>query len=88
MDLIPVGDRLVLSKEEVVTQTTSGIIVPDSAKDKSLQGKVIAIGSDVKNKDIKVGDMVLYSEYGPSSYKHNKQEYLIAKEEDILAIVK
>jgi chaperonin GroES len=88
MNLVPVGDRMILEKQEVVEKTASGIIVPDSAKDKSMQGKVVAIGTEVKNKDVKVGDMVLYAEYGPSNYKLGKQEYLIAKEEDILAIVR
>ena len=86
MSLQPLADRIVLEQIESVEKTSSGIILPDSAKEKPEQAKVIAIGPDVKG--VKVGEVELYTKYGPNEVKVDGNEYLIVKEEDVMAIIK
>ncbi len=86
MSLQPLADRIVLEQVESEEKTSSGIILPDSAKEKPEQAKVVAVGPDVK--ELKTGDMVLYTKYGPNEVKVDGQEYLVVKEEDVLAILK
>jgi len=86
MSLQPLADRIVLEQIESEEKTSSGIILPDSAKEKPEQAKVIAIGPDVKG--VKVGEVVLYTKYGPNEAKVDGKEYLIVKEEDVMAIIK
>ncbi len=86
MKLQPLADRLVLEQVEAKEVSAAGIILPDSAKEKPSEGKVLAVGKDVK--EVKAGDLVLYGQYGPTNVKVDGTEVLIAKEEDILAIVK
>ena len=83
--LKPLSDKLVLEQVEAETKSAAGIILPSDAQEKPKQAKVLAVGSDVK--EIKPGDVVLYKSYGPDEVKVDGAEYLIAKEEDILAIV-
>lgn len=85
MKLQPLADRVVLEQIEAEEVSSAGIILPDSAKEKPSQGKVLAVGKDVK--EVKVGDTVLYSKYGPTEFKVEGKEVLLAKEEDILAKV-
>ncbi len=94
MNLKPLGDRVVIKaspKEEV---TKSGLVIPDTAKEKPQEGTVLAVGpgkSDDKGKrlpmDVKVGDKVLYAKYAGTEVKIEGEEYLIVKESDVLAIV-
>ena len=86
MNLQPLADRIVLEQLEAEEKTASGIVLPDSAKEKPKAAKVLAICKDVK--EVKVGDTVLYKSYGPDEVKLEGKEYLIGKEEDLLAIVK
>ena len=86
MNLQQLTDRVVLEQIESEEKTSSGIILPDSAKEKPEQAKVIAIGPDVKG--IKVGETVLYTKYGPNEVKVDGKEYLIVKEEDVMAVIK
>ncbi len=86
MKLKPLQDRVVVSYAEEVEKTAGGIYVPDTAKEKPQQGKVEAVGKDVK--EVKVGDTVLFDRYGGSKVKVGDAEQLVIKEEDILAIVK
>lgn len=86
MSLQPLADRIVLEQVESEEKTSSGIILPDSAKEKPEQAKVIAVGPDVK--ELKTGDMVLYTKYGPNEVKVDGKEYLVVKEEDVMAIIK
>jgi chaperonin GroES len=72
-------------REEAATQTTSGIYLPDNAKEKPVLAKVVAAGPDVKG--VKVGDKVVYKEYSTTELKIDGTEYLLVKEEDILAKV-
>jgi chaperonin GroES len=95
MKITPILDHILIepiSKEE---KTKSGILLPDTAeKDRPEQGKVIAVGPGKRGKDgkyiplaVKVGQTVLFTKYGPNEIKVDNKEYLIAKEEDILAII-
>jgi len=81
----PLADRVVAVREEAQTKTASGLYLPDNAKEKSSLAKVEAIGPDVKG--IKVGDKIIYKEYSTTELKVDGTEYLIVKEEDILATV-
>ena len=85
MKLKPLQDRLVLSYSEEAEKTAGGIYVPDSAKEKPQQGKVEAVGKEVK--EIKVGDVVLFPKFSGDKVTVDGQEQLVIKEEDILAIV-
>ncbi len=81
----PLGDRVVATREEAKSQTASGLYLPDQAKEKPVVAIVQAVGQDVKN--VKAGDKILYKEYATTEIKINAVEYLIVKEEDILATV-
>lgn len=90
----PVGDRLVVkpaAKEEI---TRSGIVIPDTAKEKPQEGEVIAVGSgklldsgDRVPMEIKVGDRVLYAKYGGTEFKLDGEDYLVMRESDVLAVL-
>jgi chaperonin GroES len=93
MKLKPLADRVVVKPLEQESKTKSGIIIPDTAKEKSQKGKVIAKGPG-KYEDgklvpltVKIGDVVLYKEYGGDEFKLDGEEVVILKEEDILAII-
>lgn len=81
----PLADRVVAVREEAKTKTASGIYLPDNAKEKPVLAEVKAVGGDVKN--VKVGDKIVYKEYSTTELKIDGVEYLIVKEEDILATV-
>jgi len=81
----PLADRVVAVREEAAKQTASGIYLPDNAKEKPVLAKVEAIGPEVKG--IKVGDKIVYKEYSTTELKIDGTEYLIVKEEDVLATV-
>ena len=85
----PLADRVLVEPHEAETKTASGIIIPDSAKEKPQQGKVVAVGKGKKDHDmtVKVGDLVLYGKYSGSELKFDGKDYLIMREDDILAIV-
>lgn len=95
MNIKPLGDRVLIKPIEVEEKTESGIVLPETMdKEKPEQGKVIAVGDGKIGRDgnkiamsVKKGDVVLFTKYGPSNIKVDKEEYLIAKEEDILAIL-
>lgn len=86
MTIQPLADRLVIEQVQAEEVSASGIILPDSAKEKPSEGKVLAVGKDVE--EVKVGDVVLYAKYGPTEVKVDGKEVVLAKEEDILGIVK
>jgi chaperonin GroES len=94
MNLKPLGDRLVIKPIEQEDVTSSGIFLPETAKEKPQQGKVIAAGPGARKEsgerialDVAVDDTVLYAKYAGTSIKLDGQEYLILKETDVLAIV-
>lgn len=84
--IAPLADRVVAVREEAKTQTASGIYLPDNAKEKPVVAEVKAIGPDVKA--LKLGDKIVYKEYSTTELKVDGVEYLIVKEEDVLAKVK
>ena len=79
----PLADLVVAVREVAATQTASGIYLPETAKEKPTLANVIATGADVK--EVKVGDKIVYKEYSTTELKIDGTEYLIVKEEDILA---
>ncbi len=83
--LKPLGDRVVAQIEEAQNKTASGLYLPDNAKEKSKIAKVVAAGKTVK--DLKVNDKIVYKEYSTTEIKVNGTEYIILKEEDVLATV-
>ncbi len=85
----PLADRVLIAPTAVETKTSSGIIIPDSAKEKPLKGAVVAVGNGTKENPItvKVGDHVLYGKYAGTELEFEGSDYLIMKESDILAIV-
>jgi len=90
----PLGDRIVVEPLEAEEKTKGGIILPDSAKEKPQEGKVVAVGKGKIGEDgkpvpmeIKVGDKVLYGKYSGTEITIGDKEYIILKEEDILAVV-
>ncbi|MBE2238936.1 MAG: co-chaperone GroES [Caldilineaceae bacterium] len=94
MNLKPLGDRIVVEPAEQEEQTTLGIFLPETAKEKPQQGKVIASGPGMRKDtgeriemDVKVGDKVLYARYAGTNVKLDGKEYLILKESDVLAVV-
>ena len=94
MDINPLDDRVLIEPMSKEEKTKSGIVLPDTTEEKPEQGRVIAIGPGRINNNgnripmnIKIGDTVLFTKYGPSEIKIDNKVYLIAKEEDILAII-
>lgn len=83
--LTPLADRVIAVREEAQTKTASGLYLPDSAKEKATAAVVQSVGPDVKS--VKVGDKIIYKEYSVTEVKVEGTEYLIVKEEDILAKV-
>lgn len=85
----PLSDRVLVEPQEAETKTASGIYIPDSAKEKPQQGKIVAVGKGKKDHDmtVKIGDIVLYGKYSGSELKYEGKDYLIMREEDILAII-
>ena len=79
----PLADRVVATREEADSKTASGLYLPDNAKEKPVVAKVEAVGPDVKN--IKKGDRIVYKAYSTTELKLDGTEYLIVKEEDVLA---
>lgn len=94
MNIRPLNDRLLVQRLEAETTTASGIIIPDSAKEKPAEGKIVAVGPGKVNDkgervalQVKAGDRVLFSKYGGTDVKLDGEDYLIMREEDILGIV-
>jgi len=92
--LTPLGDRLLVERLEAEEKTAGGIVLPDTAKEKPIQGKVIAVGEGRRNDDgkivpmsVKKGDKILFGKYSGSEVKLDGKEYLIMKEDDVLAIL-
>jgi chaperonin GroES len=85
----PLSDRVVVTPQAAETKTASGLYIPDSAKEKPQQGTIAAVGNGKKDHKmtVKVGDTVLYGKYAGTELKLDGKEYLIMREEDILAII-
>jgi chaperonin GroES len=95
MNLKPLDDRIVVRPNEAETQTASGLVIPDTAKEKPQQGEVLAVGpgkrsetsGDIIPVDIKVGDTVLYSKYGGTEVAVDGEDLLVLNSRDVLAVV-
>ncbi len=92
--LIPLGDRLLVERLEAEATTAGGIVLPDAAKEKPIEGKIIAVGEGRRNDDgetiplqVKKGDRILFGKYAGTEVKLDGDEYLIMKEDDVLAIL-
>ncbi len=93
INLQPLGDRVVVEREDSEEVTAGGIVLPDTAKDKPTRGKVISVGEGRLNKNgsrtplqVKVGDRVLFTSYAGEQFKLGDRELLLMHEEDILAV--
>lgn len=89
MKIKPLADRVVIEPKAAETQTAGGLFIPDTAKEKPLTGVVVAVGggtSEVKM-EVKVGDTVLYGKYAGTEISHEGKDYLIMKQNDILAVI-
>ncbi len=94
MKIRPLQDRVIVKRIEEEEQTKGGIIIPDTAKEKPQEGKVIAVGKGktaddgkLVKLDVKVGDKILFGKYSGSEIKLNGDEHLIMREDDILGVV-
>jgi len=93
MNIQPLGDRVLVKPVEAEEKTKGGIYLPDTAKEKPLEGEVVAAGKGKKDGDkvvaleVKKGDRVLYGKYSGTEIKLDGQEYMILREDDILAII-
>ena len=85
----PLADRVLVEPAAAEEKTASGIIIPETAKEKPQRGKIVAVGPGTKENPVtlKAGDIVLYGKYAGTELNHNGVDYLIMKENDILAIV-
>ena len=93
MKIRPLGDRVLVEPIEEKEQTVGGIIIPDAAKEKPMQGKVIAVGKKLDKDgkeiafDVKVGDTVLLPKYGGTEVKLGEQKLQLVREEDLLGVL-
>ncbi|MCS7303776.1 MAG: co-chaperone GroES [Thermoguttaceae bacterium] len=94
LEIQPLGDRVVIEREESEQKTPGGIVLPDTAKEKPKQGRVVSVGTGRQLKDgtivpltVKVGDRVIFSSYAGEEFKFGDRELLLMREEDILAVI-
>ena len=89
MNIKPLADRVLIEPAEAEQKTASGIIIPDTAKEKPQRGKVVAVGAGTKDHEmtVKVGDNVLYGKYSGTEIEYDDTKYMIMKESDIYAII-
>lgn len=94
MKFRPLHDRVMLRRIEQEEKTKGGIIIPDTAKEKPMEGEVVAVGSGVRDEtgkiiplDVKAGDRVLFSKWSGTEVNMNGEEYLVVKESDIMGVI-
>ena len=89
MNIRPLADRVLVEPKEAETKTASGIYIPDTAKEKPQQGKIIAVGSGKKDEpmELKVGDTVLYGKYSGTEITVDGKDYLMMRQSDVLAVL-
>ena len=94
MKIRPLQDRVIVKRIEEEEKTKGGIIIPDTAKEKPMEGKVIAVGKGkvledgkIRPLDVKAGDRVLFAKYGGTEVKIDEEEHLIMREDDILGVI-
>lgn len=89
MKIQPLADRVLIEPAAAETKTVGGIIIPDTAKEKPLQGKVVAVGKGTKDEEmvLKAGDTVLYGKYAGTELEHEGVKYLIMRQSDVVAVL-
>ncbi|MCE1206826.1 MAG: co-chaperone GroES [Spirochaetia bacterium] len=87
MNIKPLGDRILVKMKESETKTASGIIIPQTAQEKTQTGVVVAVGTDADVIKVKVGDEIMYDKYAGTQVKIDGAEHLIVKMSDILAVI-
>lgn len=94
MNIRPLHDRVIIKRLEEERTSPGGIVIPDTAAEKPVRGEVVAIGKgkilesgDVRALDLKVGDKVLYGKYSGTEVKIDGEEYLVMREEDVMAVI-
>ena len=89
MNIKPLADRVLVKPAPAEEKTISGIIIPDSAKEKPLKGEILAVGNGTKDEEmiVKVGNTVLYGKYAGTAVEWEGEKYLIMRQNDILAII-
>ncbi len=89
MKIQPLADRVLIEPAPAEEKTVGGIIIPDTAKEKPLQGKVVAVGRGTKDEEmvLKAGDTVLYGKYAGTELEHEGQKYLIMRQSDVVAVL-
>ena len=89
MNLKPLADRVIIKPTPAEEVTMSGIIIPDSAKEKPLKGTILAVGNGTKDEEmqLKEGDQVLYGKYAGSEIEFDGEKYLIMRQSDVLAVI-
>ena len=94
MNIRPLHDRIIVERLEEETKTAGGLIIPDTAKEKPQQGKVIAVGKGKKTEDgkllpldVKVGDKILFGKYAGTEIKLDGKEFLMMREDDVLGVI-
>ena len=94
MNFRPLHDRVLVKRIESEEKTTGGIIIPDTAKEKPMEGEIVAIGSGTRNEsgnliplDVKAGDRILFGKWSGTEIKVGGQDYLVMKESDIMGII-
>ncbi len=94
LNLRPLGDRLIVQRLEKEQFSAGGIVIPDTAKEKPSEGLIVAVGpgkhldnGDLRGLDVKAGDKVLFGKYAGSEIRINDKDYLVLREEDIMAVI-
>ena len=89
MNIKPLADRVLIEPAAAETKTIGGIIIPDTAKEKPLQGTIVAVGNGTKDEEmiLKEGDKVLYGKYAGTEIEHEGKKYLIMRQSDVVAIL-
>ncbi|MBO5675601.1 MAG: co-chaperone GroES [Bacteroidaceae bacterium] len=89
MNIKPLADRVLIEPAAAETKTIGGIIIPDTAKEKPLQGTIMAVGNGTKDEEmiLKEGDKVLYGKYAGTEIEHEGKKYLIMRQSDVVAIL-
>ena len=94
MKIRPLHDRVIVKREDEERKSPGGIVIPDSAAEKPIRGKVMAVGKgkilesgEVRPLDVKVGDHILFGKYSGTEVKVDGEEYLVMREEDVMAVI-
>ena len=88
VEFIPLGDRVLLQRDDAVTQSKGGIIIPEGAKEKPKTGKIIAAGESITSKVLSVGHRVMFTSFAGTEINIEGESFLVLKQEEILGVIK